>query len=66
MNIYGYFSHPKLYLKKNQAKLFIRWFAMDHNKRNLYLPAFGDLTGGYSFKSHLKIGYFSEEEIIEI
>jgi len=40
---------------------------MDTNKNNLYLPAFGDLTGGYLCKkSFKKWAIISEEEIIEI
>ena len=38
-----------------------------NNKNVLYLPAFGDLTGGYSCKkSFKKWAIVSEEEIIEI
>ena len=46
LNICGHY-HPKLYLKNNGDKLSLRCFAMDTKKNNLYLPAFGDLTGGY-------------------
>ena len=39
----------------------------DNNKNVLYLPAFGDLTGGYPCKkSFKKWAIVSEEEIIEI
>jgi len=50
----------------NGDKLSFRCFAMDINKNVLYLPAFGDLTGGYSCKkSFKKWAIVSEEEIIE-
>ena len=66
LNICGHY-HPKLYLKNNGDKLSLRCFAMDTNKNNLYLPAFGDLTGGYLCKkSFKKWAIISEEEIIEI
>ncbi len=40
---------------------------MDKNKNTLFLPAFGDLTGGYPCKkSFKKWAIVSEEEIIEI
>ena len=58
---------PKLYLKNNGDKLSLRCFAMDTNKNILYLPAFGDLTGGYICKKTFKKwAIISEEEIIEI
>ena len=66
LNICGHY-HPKLYLKNNGDKLSLRCFAMDTNKNILYLPAFGDLTGGYPCKkSFQKWAIVSEEEIIEI
>ena len=66
LNICGHY-HPKLYLKNNGDKLSLRCFAMDTNKNNFYLPAFGDLTGGYLCKkSFKKWAIISEEEIIEI
>ena len=66
LNICGHY-HPKLYLKNNGDKLSLRCFAMDTKKNNLYLPAFGDLTGGYMCKkSFKKWAIISEEEIIEI
>ena len=46
LNICGHY-HPKIHLKNNGDKLSFRCFAMDNNKNVLYLPAFGDLTGGY-------------------
>ena len=66
LNICGHY-HPKLYLKNNGDKLSLRCFAMDPNKNTLYLPAFGDLTGGYPCKKTFKKwAIVSEEEIIEI
>ncbi len=66
LNICGHY-HPKIHLKNNGDKLSFRCFAMDNNKNVLYLPAFGDLTGGYpSKKSFKKWAIVSEEEIIEI
>ena len=66
LNICGHY-HPKLYLKNNGDKLSFRCFAMDKNKNTLFLPAFGDLTGGYPCKkSFKKWAIVSEEEIIEI
>ena len=66
LNICGHY-HPKLYLKNNGDKLSLRCFAMDTNKNILYLPAFGDLTGGYPCKqSFKKWAIVSDEKIIEI
>ena len=66
LNICGHY-HPKIYLKNNRDKLSFRCFAMDKNKNTLFLPAFGDLTGGYPCKkSFKKWAIVSEEEIIEI
>ena len=66
MNVCGHY-HPKLYLKNKVDKLSFRCFAMDKNKNTLFLPAFGDLTGGYPCKkSFKKWAIVSEEEIIEI
>jgi len=57
----------KICEKNNGDKLSLRCFAMDTKKNNLYLPAFGDLTGGYLCKkSFKKWAIISEEEIIEI
>ena len=65
LNICGHY-HPKLYLKNNGDKLSFRCFAMDMKKNSLFLPAFGDLTGGYPCKkSFKKWAIVSEEEIIE-
>ncbi len=66
LNICGHY-HPKLYLKNNGDKLSFRCFAMDMKKNILYLPAFGDLTGGYPCKkSFKKWAIISEKEILEI
>ncbi len=66
LNICGHY-HPKINLKSNGDKLSFRCFAMDKNKKTLFLPAFGDLTGGYPCKnSFKKWAIVSEEEIIEI
>ena len=66
LNICGHY-HPKLYLKNKGDKLSFRCFAMDMNKNILYLPAFGDLTGGYLCKKSFKKWVIvSQEEIIEI
>ena len=66
LNICGHY-HPKLYLKNKGDKLSFRCFAMDLNKNVLYLPAFGDLTGGYTCKkSYRKWAIISEKEILEI
>jgi DNA ligase-associated metallophosphoesterase len=66
LNICGHY-HPKVYLKNKSDKLSFRCFAMDMKKNTLYLPAFGDLTGGYPCKkSFKKWAIISEKEIIEI
>ena len=66
LNICGHY-HPKLYLKNKGDKLSFRCFAMDMKKNILYLPAFGDLTGGYPCKkSFKKWAIISEKEILEI
>tara|TARA_B100000614_G_C14354347_1_gene414446 strand:+ start:79 stop:723 length:645 start_codon:yes stop_codon:yes gene_type:complete len=66
LNICGHY-HPKLYLKNKGDKLSFRCFAMDTKKNILYLPAFGDLTGGYPCKkSFKKWAIISEKEILEI
>ena len=66
LNICGHY-HPKLYLKNKGDKLSFRCFAMDMKKNILYLPAFGDLTGGYPCKkSFKKWAILSEKEILEI
>ena len=66
LNICGHY-HPKLYLKNKGDKLSFRCFAMDVENNTLYLPAFGDLTGGYPCKkSFKKWAIISDKEIIEI
>ena len=66
LNICGHY-HPKIYLKNNGVRLSFRCFAMDMKKNILYLPAFGDLTGGYPCKkSFKKWAILSENEILEI
>ena len=66
LNICGHY-HPKLYLNNKGDKLSFRCFAMDMKKNILYLPAFGDLTGGYLCKkSFKKWAIVSQEEIVEI
>ncbi len=66
LNICGHY-HPKIYLKNNGDRLSFRCFAMDMKKNTLYLPAFGDLTGGYPCKkSFKKWAILSENEILEI
>ena len=65
-NICGHY-HPKLYLKNNGDKLSFRCFAMDMKKNTLYMPAFGDLTGGYPCeKSFKKWAIISDKEILEV
>ena len=66
LNICGHY-HPKIYLKNNGDRLSFKCFAMDMKKNILYLPAFGDLTGGYPCKkSFKKWAILSENEILEI
>ena len=66
LNICGHY-HPKLFLRSANEKLSFRCFAMDTNKNIFYLPAFGDLTGGYPCKeSFKKWAIISEKKIIEI
>ena len=66
LNICGHY-HPKIYLKNNGDRLSFRCFAMDIKKNTLYLPSFGDLTGGYPCKKAFKKwAILSENEILEI
>ena len=66
LNICGHY-HPKLTLKNNQDKLSFKCFAFDSFNNNLYLPSFGDLTGGFLCKDHFKKwAIISENNIIEI
>tara|TARA_Y100001933_G_scaffold27390_1_gene22986 strand:+ start:32 stop:691 length:660 start_codon:yes stop_codon:yes gene_type:complete len=66
LNICGHY-HPKLILKNNQDKLSFKCFAFDSFNNNLYLPSFGDLTGGFLCKKHFKKwAIISENNIVEI
>ena len=66
LNICGHY-HPKLILKNNQDKLSFKCFAFDSLRNNLYLPSFGDLTGGFLCKKHFKKwAIISENNIVEI
>ena len=66
LNICGHY-HPKTFIKNSKDKLSFKCFAMDAKKNILYLPAFGDLTGGYPCKnSFRKWAIISEKEIIAI
>ena len=66
LNICGHY-HPKTFLKNSKDKLAFKCFAMDEKNNILYLPAFGDLTGGYPCKnSFRKWAIISEKDIIEI
>ena len=66
LNICGHY-HPKLYLSNSKDKLSFRCFALDKKENILYLPAFGDLTGGYPCKkSFKKWAIISENKILEI
>ena len=66
LNICGHY-HPKLMLKNNQDKLSFKCFAYDSFNNNLYLPSFGDLTGGFLCRKHFKKwAIISENNIVEI
>ena len=66
LNICGHY-HPKLILKNQQDKISLKCFALDRVNNSLYLPSFGDLTGGYLCKSNFKKwAIVSEDNIIEI
>ncbi len=66
LNICGHY-HPKTFLKNSKDKLSFKCFAMDKKNNILYLPSFGDLTGGYPCKSSFKKWVIiPEREIIEI
>ena len=66
LNICGHY-HPKTFIKNSKDKLSFKCFAMDDKKNILYLPAFGNLTGGYPCKkSFKKWAIISEKEIIAI
>ena len=66
LNICGHY-HPKLILQSNQDKLSFKCFAFDSFNNNLYLPSFGDLTGGFLCKKHFKKwAIISKNNIVEI
>ena len=66
LNICGHY-HPKVYIKNMNTKVSFKCFALDENKNILYVPAFGDLTGGYLCKSEFKKwAIVSENSILEI
>ncbi len=66
LNICGHY-HPKIYLKNAKDKLSFRCFALDEKENVFYLPAFGDLTGGYPCKkSFKKWAIISEKQIVQI
>ena len=66
LNICGHY-HPKTFLKNSKDKLSFKCFAMDEKNNILYLPAFGDLTGGYPCKnSFRKWAIISEKKIIAL
>ena len=66
LNICGHY-HPKISLKNSKDKLSFKCFAMDEKNNTLYLPAFGDLTGGYPCNnSFRKWAIISEKEIIAV
>ncbi len=66
LNICGHY-HPKTFLKNSKDKLSFKCFAMDEKNNILYLPAFGDLTGGYPCKSSFKKwAIISDKKIIAL
>ena len=66
LNICGHY-HPKVYLKFMNSKISFKCFALDKQKNNLYLPAFGDLTGGFVCKNEFKKwAIVSDTSILEI
>ncbi len=66
LNICGHY-HPKTFLKNSKDKLSFKCFAMDEKNNILYLPAFGDLTGGFPCRSSFKKwAIISDTEIIEL
>ena len=66
LNICGHY-HPKLILKNSQDRLSFKCFAFDSFNNNLYLPSFGDMTGGFLCKKHFKKwAIISKKHIIEI
>ena len=66
LNICGHY-HPKILLKDFKDKISLKCFALDNYRNKLYLPAFGDLTGGKFCNSEFqKWGILSENNIVEI
>jgi len=66
LNICGHY-HPKFILKDLKDKISLRCFALDKYTNTLYLPAFGDLTGGHFCRREFqKWGIISEKNMIEI
>ena len=66
LNICGHY-HPKVYIKNMKTKIALKCFALDEKKNNLYLPAFGDLTGGHICRNEFKKwAIISESTILEI
>ena len=66
LNICGHY-HPKFILKDFKDKLSLSCFALDKQNNTMYLPAFGDLTGGqFCKKEFQKWGVISENNMIEI
>jgi len=66
LNICGHY-HPKVLLKNSLDKLSFKCFAMDKKNNILYLPAFGDLTGGYFCKKDFKKwAIISDESLVEL
>ena len=66
LNICGHY-HPKIYLRNAKDKLSFRCFALDEKENVFYLPAFGDLTGGYPCKnSFKKWAIISDKQILQI
>ena len=66
LNICGHY-HPKIYLKNSKDKLSFRCFALNDRENILYLPAFGDLTGGFPCKKTFKKwAIISEKQIVQI
>ena len=66
LNICGHY-HPKIYLKNLKDKLSFRCFALNQKDNIFYLPAFGDLTGGYPCKnSFKKWAIISDKQIVQI
>ena len=60
-------EYPKIYIKDSKDKLSFRCFALDEKKHVFYLPAFGDLTGGYPCKnSFRKWAIISDQQIVQI